>query len=58
VASHNNIPDLQIFGKGRGDFRLPSGYVDKDGRVFNHIYLKEMTGVEDDIMEQSCARGK
>ena len=51
MATHNNIPDLQIFGKGRGDFRLPSGYVDKDGRVFNHIYLKEMTGVEDDIMD-------
>jgi hypothetical protein len=51
VASHNNIPDLQIFGKGRGDFKLPTGYVDKDGRVFNHIYLRQMTGIEDDIMD-------
>jgi len=51
VPSHNNIPDLEVFGKGRGDFRLPTGYVDPDGRVFNHIYLKEMTGVEDDIMD-------
>ena len=51
MPSHNNIPDLEVFGKGRGDFRLPTGYVDVDGRVFDHIYLKEMTGVEDDIMD-------
>jgi len=51
MPSHNNIPDLQVFGKGRGDFRLPTGYVDPDGRVFDRIYLKEMTGVEDDIMD-------
>jgi len=51
MAAHNNIPDLQVFGKGRGDFKLPTGYVDKDGRVFNHIYLREMTGIEDDIMD-------
>jgi hypothetical protein len=50
VPAHN-IPDLQVFGKGRGDFRLPTGYVDPEGRVFNHIYLKEMTGIEDDIMD-------
>jgi hypothetical protein len=51
VADHNNIPDLQVYGKGRGDFKLPTGYVDKDGRVFNRIYLREMTGIEDDIMD-------
>jgi len=51
MPAHNNIPDLQIFGKGSGDFKLPSGYVDKEGRVFNQIYLREMTGVEDDIMD-------
>lgn len=51
MPNHNNIPDLQVFGKGRGDFRLPTGYVDSNKRVFNHIYLREMTGVEDDIMD-------
>lgn len=51
MADHNNIPDLQVFGKGRGDFKLPTGYVDKTGRVFNRIYLREMTGIEDDIMD-------
>jgi hypothetical protein len=30
---------------------LPCGYVDPAGRVFNRIYLREMTGVEDDIMD-------
>lgn len=51
MPAHNNIPELEIFGQGRGDFRLPTGYVDVDGRVFDHIYLKEMTGIEDDIMD-------
>ena len=51
MANHNNIPDLQVFGKGRGDFKLPTGYVDADGRVFNRVYLREMTGIEDDIMD-------
>jgi hypothetical protein len=51
VPAHNNIPDLEVFGKGRGDFRLPTGYVDQNGRVFDHIYLREMKGIEDDIMD-------
>jgi len=50
AAPHNNIPNLEVFGKGRGDFKLPCGYVDAEGRVFNHVYLREMSGVEDDIM--------
>ena len=45
MAAQNNIPDLQVFGKGRGDFKLPYGYVDGEGRVFNRVYLREMTGV-------------
>jgi len=51
MATNNDIPDLAVFGSGRGDFRLPCGYVDEKGRVFNHIYLKEQSGVEDDIMD-------
>lgn len=50
ATAHNNIPDLEVFGKGSGDFKLPCGYVDDSGRVFNHVYLREMSGVEDDIM--------
>jgi hypothetical protein len=50
AAPHNNIPNLEVFGKGRGDFRLPCGYVSAEGRVYNHVYLREMSGLEDDIM--------
>lgn len=51
MAINNDIPDLDVFGKGRGDFKLPCGYVDEKGRIFNHIYLREQSGVEDDIMD-------
>ena len=51
MGTNHDIPDLDVFGKGRGDFRLPCGYVDDAGRVFNHIYLREMMGTEDDILD-------
>lgn len=51
MAVNNDIPELSVWGAGRGDFRLPCGYVDEKGRVFNHIYLREMTGIEDDILD-------
>lgn len=51
MSVNQEIPDLQIWGKGSGDFKLPCGYVDAEGTVFNRIYLREMTGVEDDIMD-------
>ena len=51
MTTNNDIPDLYVHGKGRGDFTLPAGYIDGKGRVFNHIYLREMSGVEDDIMD-------
>jgi hypothetical protein len=53
VGINNDIPDLQVFnpGSSRGDYRLPCGYVDAKGKVFNRIYLREMTGVEDDILD-------
>jgi hypothetical protein len=51
MVTNNDIPDLAVFGKGAGDFKLPCGYVDSNGKVFNRIYLREMTGVEDDILD-------
>lgn len=51
--AHNNIPGVEIFGKGRGNFTLPCGYVDAAGQVHNEIFLKEMTGVEDDILDDN-----
>lgn len=50
MANASNL-DLSVFGKGRGDFKLPCGYVDASGHVYNRIYLREMSGVEDDIMD-------
>lgn len=52
MVTNNDIPDLSVFSKGgHGDFRLPCGYVDAKGKIFNRIYLREMTGVEDDILD-------
>lgn len=44
------IPGVTVHGKGRGEFVLPLGYVDSTGGVHNRITLREMSGVEDDIM--------
>ncbi len=51
MGANQNIPDLDVYGKGSGDFRLPCGYVDGNGRVYNHVYLRELTGVEDDLLD-------
>jgi len=45
-----DIPGLEIHGKGVADFPLPVGYVDGEGKVHRHLTLREMTGVEDDMM--------
>jgi hypothetical protein len=45
-----DIPGVEIHGKGTADFALPVGYVDTEGKVHNHIVMKEMTGTEDDMM--------
>lgn len=44
------IPGVEVFGKGKGEFVLPVGYVDDQGKTHNRIVLREMLGVEDDIM--------
>lgn len=46
----SDIPGLEVHGKGEMDFALPVGYVDPNGKVHRHISLREMTGVEDDMM--------
>jgi len=51
MGANQNIPDLDVYGKGRGDFKLPCGYVDPNGKVYNHVYLRELTGTEDDILD-------
>jgi len=45
-----DIPGVELHGKGVADYTLPVGYVDAEGKVHNQIVLKEMTGIEDDMM--------
>lgn len=51
--THHDIPGVEYFGKGRGNYTLPCGYVDPQGNVHNEIYLREMTGAEDDILDDN-----
>lgn len=51
--THHDIPGVEFFGKGRGNFTLPCGYVDAAGVVHNDIHLREMTGTEDDILDDN-----
>ena len=45
-----DVPGVEVFGKGTMDFTLPVGHVDPTGKVHDQIVLREMTGVEDDMM--------
>ena len=45
-----DIPGIEVHGKGVRDFTLPVGYVDPEGKLHDQIMLREMTGVEDDML--------
>lgn len=53
ATTHHDIQGVEFFGKGRGNFTLPCGYVDAAGTIHNEIYLREMTGAEDDILDDN-----
>jgi len=46
-----DVPGVEVFGRGRGQYQLPCGYVDEQGKVHKTIVLREMTGTEEDIMD-------
>lgn len=46
-----DVPGVEVFGKGRGEFQLPCGYVDETGKVHKRVVLRETTGVEEDMMD-------
>ena len=46
-----DVPGVEVFGKGKGEYRLPCGYVDETGKVHKRIVLRETTGVEEDMMD-------
>lgn len=50
MPSLQDIPGVEVFGKGQKDFELPVGYVDGAGKTHRHIIMREMTGVEDDML--------
>lgn len=46
-----DVPGIEVFGKGRAQFELPCGYVDEGGRVHKKVTLRELTGAEEDLMD-------
>jgi hypothetical protein len=42
---------VEVFGKGRGEYTLPCGYVDAEGKVHRKVILREMSGEEEDLMD-------
>lgn len=53
ISSYSDIPGAESFGKSRGNFILPCGYVDAAGVVHKEIVLREMTGLEEDILDDN-----
>lgn len=46
-----DVAGIEVFGKGRGEFTLPCGYVDETGKVHKKVVLRETTGTEEDMMD-------
>lgn len=56
----HNIPGVEVYGKGMGEYTLPGGYiqyVDGDPEnviVHKQVIMREMTGEEEDIMDEDA----
>lgn len=46
-----DVPGVKVFGKGTGEYTLPCGYVDPQGVVHKTVLLRELTGNEEDMMD-------
>lgn len=46
-----DVPGVEVWGQGRGEFELPCGWVDETGKVHRKVILREMTGAEEDMMD-------
>lgn len=51
MAGITDVPGVEIWGRGRGEFTLPCGFIDGAGKVHKNIILREMTGVEEDMLD-------
>ena len=46
-----DVAGVEVFGKGRGEYLLPCGFVMPDGKVYKKIVLRETKGHEEDMMD-------
>lgn len=46
-----DVPGVEVFGRGRGEYTLPCGFVTPDGKVHKKIILRETRGREEDMMD-------
>lgn len=46
-----DVAGVEVWGKGRGEFLLPCGFVLPDGKAHKKIILREVKGHEEDIMD-------
>ena len=46
-----DVPGVEIYGKGRGFYDLPCGLITDDGVAHRTVVLREMTGEEEDMMD-------
>ncbi len=51
MAGIVDVPGIEVYGKGRGRYPLPCGYVDHGGRLHRHVTLRELSGEEEDLMD-------
>lgn len=51
MAGIVDVPGIEVFGKGRGQYELPCGYVDPQGKIHRKVILRELTGREEDMMD-------
>lgn len=51
MSVNHDIAGVEVYGKGQCSFKLPCGYVDAAGTVHNEIIMREMTGMEEDVMD-------
>ena len=48
MAGITDVQGVEVFGKGRGSFRLPCGYVDPSGKAHRTIVMREVSGDDSD----------
>jgi hypothetical protein len=46
-----DVPGIEVWGRGRGEYTLPCGAVDEGGKVHKTVVLRELTGAEEDLMD-------